>query len=46
MVVRGGAVIAVEAMEGTDETVRRAAGIVSGGLTVAKVARPSQDMRF
>ncbi len=46
VVVRGGAVVAVEAMEGTDETIRRAAGIVSGGLTVAKVARPSQDMRF
>ena len=38
--------VAVEAMEGTDETIRRAGGIVSGGLTVAKVARPSQDMRF
>ena len=46
VVVRGGAVVAVEAMEGTDETIRRAGGIVSGGLTVAKVARPSQDMRF
>ena len=46
VVVRGGAVVAVEAMEGTDETILRAGGIVSGGLTVAKVARPSQDMRF
>ena len=46
VVVRGGAVVAVEAMEGTDETIRRAGGIVSGGLTVAKVARPSQEMRF
>jgi DUF1009 family protein len=46
VVVKGGAVVAAEAMEGTDETIRRAGGIVSGGLTVAKVARPSQDMRF
>ena len=46
VVVRAGAVVAVEAMEGTDETILRAGGIVSGGLTVAKVARPSQDMRF
>ncbi len=46
VVVKSGAVVAVEAMEGTDETIRRAGGIVAGGLTVAKVARPSQDMRF
>lgn len=49
VVVKGKAVVAVEAMEGTDETIRRAAGVVSsapGGLAVIKVARPSQDMRF
>jgi DUF1009 family protein len=37
-------------MEGTDDTIRRAGRIVEasppGGLTVVKVARPSQDMRF
>ncbi|MFQ5790166.1 MAG: LpxI family protein [Acidobacteriota bacterium] len=52
VVVKAKAVVAVEAMEGTDETIRRAGRVVSsppgspGGLTVVKVARPSQDMRF
>jgi DUF1009 family protein len=49
VVVKEKSVVAVEAMEGTDETVRRAGRIVSespGGLAVVKVARPSQDMRF
>ena len=46
VVVKGGAVVAVEAMEGTDETIRRAGELVGAGLTVVKVARPSQDMRF
>jgi DUF1009 family protein len=46
VVVKGGAVVAAEAMEGTDETIRRAGSLVSGGLTVVKVARPAQDMRF
>jgi DUF1009 family protein len=49
VVVKAKAVVAVEAMEGTDETIRRAGRIVSsspGGLTVVKVARPGQDMRF
>jgi DUF1009 family protein len=49
VVVKEKAVVAVEAMEGTDETIRRAGRIVGstpGGLTVVKVARPSQDMRF
>ena len=40
-------VIAVEAIEGTDETIRRAGQICKvGGFTVVKVAKPNQDMRF
>lgn len=39
-------VIAVEAMEGTDETIFRAGTFVKGGFVVVKVARPDQDMRF
>ncbi len=41
------ACVAVEAMEGTDATIRRAAQL-SGGkpLTVVKVSKPRQDMRF
>jgi UDP-2,3-diacylglucosamine hydrolase len=41
------ACVAVEAMEGTDETIARAARIVEGKpLVVVKVSKPKQDMRF
>lgn len=47
IVVKDQAVVAVEAMEGTDETIRRAARLVGGQrLTVVKVGKPNQDMRF
>src|SRR5690242_11135534 len=47
VVIRGRACVAVEAMEGTDETIERAARIVDGGsLVVVKVSKPRQDMRF
>ena len=47
IVVKDQAVVAVETMEGTDETIRRASRLVKGGrLTVIKVSRPDQDMRF
>jgi len=47
IVVKHQAVIAVEAMEGTDATIRRASELVHGRpLTVVKVAKPNQDMRF
>jgi DUF1009 family protein len=39
--------VAVEAMEGTDETIARAARIANGKpLVVVKVSKPGQDMRF
>lgn len=44
--VKGRAVVAVEAMEGTDAAIERAAAIAGPGLVVAKVSRPGQDMRF
>lgn len=45
--VKGRAVLAVEAVEGTDECIRRAGALCpSGAFTVVKVAKPSQDMRF
>ena len=41
------AVIAVEAIEGTDRCIRRAGELCKrGGFTVVKVAKPQQDMRF
>jgi DUF1009 family protein len=45
--VKGRAVIAVEAVEGTDACIRRAGELCSqSGFTVVKVAKPQQDMRF
>jgi UDP-2,3-diacylglucosamine hydrolase len=47
VVVRDRACVAVEAMEGTDETIERAARIAGGQrLVVVKVSKPNQDMRF
>ena len=46
IVVRSKACVAVEAMEGTDETIRRAGRLAKGSLTVVKIAKPDQDMRF
>ena len=47
VVVRDRACVAIEAMEGTDETIERAARIAAGQrLVVIKVSKPSQDMRF
>ena len=58
VVVAGSACVAVEAMEGTDETIARAGHIMSSlkqdgdastlarDLVVVKVAKPNQDMRF
>lgn len=47
IVVKNQAVVAVEAMEGTDETIRRAARLATNEkLTVVKAARPHQDMRY
>jgi len=44
--VRQLAVVAVEAMEGTDEVIRRAGQLAGAGVSIIKVAKPNQDMRF
>lgn len=45
--VKDRAVIAVEAIEGTDASIRRAGQLCrQGGFTVIKAAKPNQDMRF
>ena len=46
IVVKDQAVVAVEAMEGTDETIARAGHLAGDGVTIIKVAKPNQDMRF
>ena len=45
-VVKDRAAVALEAMEGTDEVIRRAGRIAGPGTVVVKVAKPKQDMRF
>jgi UDP-2,3-diacylglucosamine hydrolase len=47
VIVNDQAVIALEAIEGTDAAIRRAGTLCRrGGFTVVKVAKPQQDMRF
>lgn len=53
VVIAAQACVAVEAMEGTDATIARAGellrgsdGVLDAALTVVKVAKPNQDMRF
>ncbi len=46
IVVKDRAVVAVEAMEGTDDVIRRAGELAGPGTRVVKVAKPAQDMRF
>ena len=44
--VKHRAVVAVEAMEGTDEVIGRAGHLAGPGVRIVKVAKPNQDMRF
>ena len=44
--VKHKAVVAVEAMEGTDEVIGRAGHLAGPGVRIVKVAKPRQDMRF
>jgi UDP-2,3-diacylglucosamine hydrolase len=44
--VKSSAVVAVEAMEGTDLVIARAGELAGAGFRVIKVAKPNQDMRF
>jgi UDP-2,3-diacylglucosamine hydrolase len=47
VVIKGRNALAIEAIEGTDECIRRAGELcTSGNFTVVKVAKPRQDMRF
>ena len=45
-VVKNLAVMALEAIEGTDACIRRGGELACGGAVVAKVAKPNQDLRF
>jgi DUF1009 family protein len=46
VVIKNGSVVAVEALEGTNETMRRGGILAREGAVMVKVAKPHQDMRF
>jgi UDP-2,3-diacylglucosamine hydrolase len=46
VVVKDRMILAIEAIEGTDETIRRAVKLARGPIVVAKVSKPNQDQRF
>jgi len=46
VVVKDRAVMAVEAMEGTDQAIRRGGRLAGQGAVVVKLSRPQQDMRY
>jgi len=46
LVVKNGAIVAVEAIEGTDAAILRGGKVANGGIVVIKVSKPNQDMRF
>ncbi len=46
VVVAGGSVLAVEAIDGTDATIKRGGALARGAAVVVKVCKPDQDFRF
>jgi UDP-2,3-diacylglucosamine hydrolase len=46
IIVRNGTVVAVEALEGTNEAMRRGGELARTGAVMVKIAKPNQDMRF
>jgi UDP-2,3-diacylglucosamine hydrolase len=46
VIVKNGTIVAVEALEGTNETIRRGGTLARSGAVMVKVAKPNQDMRF
>jgi DUF1009 family protein len=46
VVVKNKAVMAVEAIEGTDEAIKRGGLLANKGAVIIKISKPHQDMRF
>lgn len=46
VVVKNGAILAIEAFEGTNETIKRAGELGGAGIVIVKVAKRGHDMRF
>jgi UDP-2,3-diacylglucosamine hydrolase len=46
IVIKNGTIVAVEALEGTNEAIKRGGMLAREGAVVVKVSKPNQDMRF
>lgn len=46
VVVKNKMILAIEAIEGTDEAIKRGGGLAKGAVVVVKVSKPNQDERF
>jgi UDP-2,3-diacylglucosamine hydrolase len=46
VIVKNGTIVAVEALEGTNEAIKRGGALAREGAVMVKVAKPNQDMRF
>lgn len=46
VIVKNGTVVAVEALEGTNDAIKRGGALAREGAIMVKVAKPNQDMRF
>ena len=46
IVIKNGTIVAVEALEGTNEAIKRGGTLTREGAVVVKVSKPNQDMRF
>jgi DUF1009 family protein len=46
IIIKNGTIVAVEALEGTNEAVKRGGTLAREGAAMVKVSKPNQDMRF
>src|SRR5580765_649289 len=46
IVIKNGTIVAVEALEGTNEAIKRGGTLAREGAVIVKVSKPNQDMRF
>jgi DUF1009 family protein len=46
VIVKNGTIVAVEALEGTNDAIKRSGALARKGTVMVKVAKPNQDMRF
>jgi UDP-2,3-diacylglucosamine hydrolase len=46
IIIKNGTIVAVEALEGTNEAIKRGGSLAREGVVMVKVSKPNQDMRF